>query len=266
MHPTSTNVETKWLALASALSDTPDELLAAWRNAAPATTYDQLPPISVELEAQLWCYLEDLLSEDEEDRFLEQITHEPSALPHLQHIVRTLAEPISTDQLDNSISRGALAPGSDARSEPESDARAFRLIAPGKTFIVVLAKESLRRDSRQRGVEARQFTMARAGESEAVTTLEEEKLTTFGVVALTIDHMSESTCRVSFRIQNTNSDVSQMKVEWRDDRDRLREAQTPRKDRVRFLSVTFGLHHFVFLSGGSDSTELDRIVLDLKQE
>ena len=266
MQPSSSNVETKWLALASALSDTPDDLIAAWRNLAPATTYDQLPPISVELEAQLWCYLEDLLSEDEEHRFLEQITEEPAALLHLQHIVRTLAEPLVADHPDNSINRGALAPGSNVRSEQEPDASAFRLIGPGKTFIVVLAKDSLRRDSRQRGVEARQFTMARAGESEAVTTLEEEKLTTFGVVALTIDHMSESACRVSFRFKNTNSDVNQMTVEWRDERDQLREAQTPRKESVRFNSVTFGLHHFVFLSGGSDSSELDRIVLDLRQE
>ena len=243
MQPSFSNVETKWFALASALSDTPDDLIAAWRNLAPATTYDQLPPISVELEAQLWCYLEDLLSEDEEQRFFEQVAQEPAVLPHLQHIVRTLSQPTTVS--------------------PQPPVPPIGL---GKTFVVVLAKDSLQRDSRQRGVEARQFTMARAGESEAVTTLEEEKLTTFGVVALTIDHMSESTCRVSFRFKNTNSDTSQMSVEWRDGRDQLREAQTPRKDSVRFNSVTFGLHHFVFLSGGSSNSELDRIVLDLRQE
>ncbi len=201
----------------------------------PQQDIEDLPPISDELEDQLNCFVDGLLTLDEEEALMVALQADPAGMEHLRWHTRWLLKQRLT--LDD------------------------RARADQGRVVVRLARNSMRWGRAERAFESSIFSQARSGE-ELLKSLDATRDTKLGAIRITIDLNPDNTCQVTFEL-TSQPPAEPVSVQRRDAREVVIEAQTLFRQPVRFESVPIGRNRFVFVS---NEQELDRIELDLQPE
>ncbi len=235
-----------WILIAADMADSVPEFVQLAASLAPQTRFEDLPPISDADEVDLWCYLDDLMSEDEEAAFEQKVTQVQALQAHLSLVVQ--------QQRANQTVPEPVAPAAPTTSSG-------RPLAPAD-LVVIVSRDQLRRPARDRQRGMKLFDLAR-NDAELPTSIQEQKLTSVGTLRLTIDLISPGTCQILIEPVFLTVAANELSCVWADTASQ-KSTEQPFPDRegsyIRFSGLSPGRHEIQLRHRSAD---VERIVIDL---